>query len=110
MAKYMIAYVCPGVNKRDPSWVLGALANDESGLVVEPNPQLDVPAAAAGTGLTADTLRHWADSLRGLAKHVPQELFDEAQKRYVEVPPTDPRYLGLVAGSSVGEWNYYYSP
>ena len=108
MARYIIAYVCPGVDKRDPSWVLGALANDETGYAIATNPNLDVDAVAEATELAAETLQGWEAAMRSYLDQQTLEIF-EAGKGYTFVPPTDPRFLDLVAADSVGEWNYYYS-
>src|SRR5262249_1794576 len=95
--------------KKDPSWVLGAVANDESGCTVAANPGLDVAAAAAGTGLSARSLKGWADAIRYAIEGIGQEGYDPAKNEYVPVPPNDSSFLGLLAADSVGEWNYYYS-
>lgn len=109
MARYIIAYVCPDLDQRDQSWVLGAIASDDDGFAVMANPQLDVPAVAAATELSEQSLRNWARTTTNFIANRRASLYDEALQKYVALPPTDPRFLDALIADSMAEVNYHYS-
>lgn len=109
MARYMIAYVSPGLKRRDEAWVLGAIANDESGFAVSPNPDLDLPAVAAATKLEQEVLEDWAEVMNRYIRKLHKSVYDPQTKEYVPMPPTAPDFLGVLAAEVAGQQNYHYS-
>lgn len=108
MARFIIAYVCPGPDWHHRSWALGAIANDEAGVVVAANPNLDRTQAAEAAGLPEQVLGSWEETMRAVVQSM-HTIYDPQKQRHVLVEPTDPRFLEVIAADGSKQWNFYYS-